>query len=198
VDLRSWISGEHAAVRDRLRQQVLGRVPLARWDERPGTGAGDEPAGSSIAWLLWHLTRHQDVAVHAVVRGGDDVLHAQGWDGRVGAAAFAPGTGLSESDDRAAAAALDLDVLPAYVDAVWDATAAWLADDWEPAVLDAVPDAAAALARLGVSDADYDWLYRMWDGKPGAFHVQWETVGHGFNHLGEMVHLRNRMGLGGF
>jgi hypothetical protein len=38
----------------------------------------------------------------------------------------------------------------------------------------------------------------MWDGKPVSFHVSWETVGHGFNHLGEMVHLRNQMGLGGY
>jgi hypothetical protein len=196
VDLRSWIAAEHAAVRDRLRQQVLGRVPVERWDERPGSGDG--AAGPSIAWLLWHLTRHQDVAVHAVVRGGADVLHIGGWDARLGAAGFAPGTGLSESDDRAAAAALDVDALGGYVDAVWDATAAWLAEGFDPAVLDAVPDAAGALRRLGVSATDYDWLYRMWDGKPAAFHVQWETVGHGFNHLGEMVHLRNRMGLGGF
>jgi hypothetical protein len=191
VDLRGWVVGEHAAVRDRIRQQVLGRVPRERRDERPDDS-------SSIAWLLWHLTRPQDVAVHAVVRGGADVLHAGGWAARVGATGFAPGTGLSEGDDRAAAAALDLDALDGYVDAVWDATASWRTSADLTAELDRVPDAPGALARLGVSDADYDWLYRMWDGKPVSFHVQWEAVGHGFNHLGEMVHVRNAMGLGGF
>jgi hypothetical protein len=191
MELQSWILAEHAAVRDRVRQQVLGRVPRERRDERPD-------GSSSIAWLLWHLTRHQDVAVHAVARGGEDVLHAGGWAARVGASGFAPGTGLSEGDDRAAAAALDLDALDAYVDAVWDATAGWLASADLAADLDRVPDAAGALGRLSVSDTDYDWLYRMWDGKPVSFHVQWEAVGHGFNHLGEMVHLRNAMGLGGF
>jgi hypothetical protein len=191
MDLRGWVSAEHAAVRDRIRQQVLGRVPRERRDERP-----DDT--SSVAWLLWHLTRHQDVAVHAVVRGTDDVLHTGGWDGRLGTSGFAPGTGLSEGDDRAASSALDLDALDAYVDAVWDATAAWLASADLAADLDRVPDAAGALRRLGVAEDGYDWLYRMWDGKPVAFHVQWEAVGHGFNHLGEMVHLRNAMGLGGF
>jgi hypothetical protein len=191
MDLRGWVVGEHAGVRERIRQQVLGRVPRERRDERPD-------GSSSIAWLLWHLTRHQDVAVHAVVRGGDDVLHAGGWDGRLGAAGFAPGTGLSEGDDRAASAALDLDALDAYVDAVWDATGAWLASADLASELDRVPDAPGALRRLGVSETEYDWLYRMWDAKPVAFHVQWETVGHGFNHLGTMVHLRNAMGLGGF
>ena len=194
MELQSWILGEHASVRDRIRQQVLGRVPRERRDERPDDS-------SSIAWLLWHLARHQDVAVHAVVRGGDDVLHAGGWSDRIGASGFAPGTGLSEGDDRAAAAALDVEALDAYVDAVWDATSAWLGSRPSAdlaADLDRVPDAAAALARLSVSDADYDWLYRMWDGKPVGWHVQWEAIGHGFNHLGEMVHLRNAMGLGGF
>jgi hypothetical protein len=190
MDLRGWIVADHAAVRDRIRQQVLGRVPPERRDERPD-------GSSSIAWLLWHLTRHQDVAVHVVVRGGIDVLHGGGWAERVGAGAFAPGTGLSEGDDRAAAAALDPHALVAYVDAVWDATAAWLAEV-TPGQLDRVPDAPAGLRRLDVSEAEYDWLYRMWDGKPVSFHVSWETVGHGFNHLGEMVHLRNTMGLGGF
>jgi hypothetical protein len=181
-------------VRDRIRQQVLGRVPRERRDERPD-------GSSSIAWLLWHLTRHHDVAVHAVVRGGDDVLHGGGWAERVGASAFAPGTGLAEGDDRAAAAALDPEAVVAYVDAVWDATTAWLASlpSADLAVeLDRVPDASGALARLDVSNTDYDWLHRMWDGKPVAFHVQWEAIGHGCNHLGEMVHLRNAMGLGGF
>jgi DinB superfamily len=190
MDLRSWIVAEHAAVRDRISQQVLARVPTERRDECPD-------GSSSIAWLLWHLTRHQDVAVHAVVRGGDDVLQRDGWAARVGATGFVPGTGLSEGDDRAAAAALDLDALDAYVDAVWAETAGWLTSV-DPAELDRVPDAAAGLARLAVSDRDYDWLYRMWDGKPVSFHVSWETIGHGFNHLGEMVHLRNAMGLGGF
>ena len=38
----------------------------------------------------------------------------------------------------------------------------------------------------------------MWDGKPAAWFLQWSAVGHGINHLGELVSIRNRMGLSPF
>ncbi|HEV8296703.1 MAG TPA: DinB family protein [Acidimicrobiales bacterium] len=191
MDLRSWIGAEHAMVATRIRDQVLGRVPVERWNDRPCDGA------SSIAWLLWHALRHQDVAINAVVRGTDEVLHRDGWAARVGASTFAPGAGLAEADDRDAAARLEVAALAGYADAVWVETAAWLAtvdaDD-----LDRVPDAPAALARVGVAESAYPWLHRMWRDKPVSFHVSWEAIGHGFNHLGELVHLRNELGYGGF
>jgi hypothetical protein len=181
---------QHTDVVARVTNQVLARVPLERRDERPCAGS------SSISWLLWHALRHQDVAVNAVARGVDEVLHRDGWAARVGAAAFAGGTGLAEADDRAAAACLDAAALDAYAVAVGAETAAWL-ETLTGAELDRVPDAAAGLGRAGVPDEAYPWLYRMWDGKPVAFFVSWEAIGHGYNHLGEMVHLRNEMGLGG-
>ena len=135
--------------------------------------------------------------MNAVVRGGAEVLARDDWAARVGAAGFPPGTGLAEADDRAAAAALDATALEAYATAVWAETTAWLgtvtADE-----LDRVPDAAAGLARAAVPESDYPWLHRMWAGKPVSFFASWESLGHCYNHLGEMVHLRNEMGLGGF
>jgi hypothetical protein len=191
VNLTQLLLAQHEDVTARITNQVLGRVPIERRDERPCAGS------SSIAWLLWHAVRHQDVAINAVVRGIEEVLQRDGRAARVGAVSFVDGTGLAEADDRDAAAALDGAELADYAAAVWAETAAWLATVTE-AELDRVPDAAAGLRRAGVDPEAYPWLYRMWDGKPVAFFVTWEAIGHGFNHLGEMVHLRNEMGLGGF
>ena len=44
----------------------------------------------------------------------------------------------------------------------------------------------------------FDWLYAMWEGKPAAFFVSWEAIGHGVSHLGELIATRNRMGLSPF
>ncbi len=191
MDLRSWLLADHADVGNRVRTQVLARVPRERWNEH----VDDET--SSIAWILWHMLRHQDVALNAVVRGIDEVLATDGWAERLGVTALNPGTGLSEAGDRDAAALIDLEALEGYAEALWAATAAWLAEV-DPAELDRVPDAAAGLRRATVSEDGYPWLYRMWTAKPVTFHVSWETIGHGYNHLGEMVNLRNRMGHGGF
>jgi hypothetical protein len=38
----------------------------------------------------------------------------------------------------------------------------------------------------------------MWDGKPTAWFVQWEAVGHVQGHLGEMISVRSRLGLSPF
>jgi hypothetical protein len=191
MDLRTWIRMQHDDVCGRLRSQVLGRVPRERWNDRPDPGSG------SVAWVLWHATRHQDVAVNAVVRGVDDVLSGGRWVDDLGVAGFAPGTGLSEGDDIDAAAALSLDAIDAYAGAVWAQTAAWL-DDVTADELDRVPDSTAALHRLGIDAQEYAWLQRMWEAKPVSFHVAWEAIGHGLNHLGELTQIRNRLGYGGF
>jgi hypothetical protein len=99
---------------------------------------------------------------------------------------------LSESEDRTVAAALDPHGVEAYAEAVWAETSAWL-EAIEPVELARVPDVTAGLERLGVDLGEYDWLDRMWADKPVGFHVQWEATGHGYLHLGEMVHLRNEM-----
>ena len=64
--------------------------------------------------------------------------------------------------------------------------------------LNAVPDSSARLAAAGVAESEVPWLYRMWDGKPASFHIRWEAIGHGVTHTGEMVSMRNRMGLSPF
>lgn len=191
MELGEWIATEHRDICARLRAQVLDRVPIERWDEPTGG------TGTSVAWVLWHALRHQDVAVNAVVLGGDDVLSTGDWAARVGADRLAPGAGLSEADDRTSSACLVTSELTAYAEAVWAATDAAIARA-DLTSLDRVPDAHDALRRLRVSESDYDWLYRMWEGKPVSFHLRWEAIAHGANHLGELVHLRSSMGIRAF
>ncbi|RPI10857.1 MAG: hypothetical protein EHM63_02550 [Actinobacteria bacterium] len=70
---------------------------------------------------------------------------------------------------------------------------------FDVAGLDAVPDAAKGLGEIaGVDEAAVPWLYNMWNGKAASFFVSWEDIGHGLNHLGEMVSVRNRLGLSPF
>ena len=77
------------------------------------------------------------------------------------------------------------------------ATLAWLVEA-DLGVLDGVPDSAAALSTIDTPEDRFGWLYSMWEGKPGQFFLSWEAVGHGFNHLGELITLRNRLGFSRF
>lgn len=189
MDLRRWILADHQQVNERLAGQVLAHVPAERQREQSDGG------GSSISFLLWHVARHHDLAVNGVVRGRDLVL--DGWRGRLGADGLGPATGLAEAEDRDVTDRLDPEAVIGYQQAVADATGAWLSEV-DLGTLDEVPDAAAALDAAGLAQADLPWLYAMWDRKPVSFFVRWEDIGHGITHVGEMVSIRNRMGLSPF
>jgi hypothetical protein len=189
VELIEWIVAEHDSVLGRFENSVVSVVPLERWRDPAG------PGGSSLAWLAFHTAYHEDVAVNAVLRSAPIRLADVRDD--LGIVAIAPAVGLGEAEAHELSAALDLEALLAYVRAVHGGTAGWLAGV-EPSALTAVPASADALASAGIDDTEVPWLYRMWDGKPASFFVQWEAIGHRINHVGEMVSLRNRLGLSPF
>ncbi|MGH9132705.1 MAG: DinB family protein [Ilumatobacteraceae bacterium] len=189
MDLRSWVLADHASAMQRLERQVLERVPDDRWAERADDG------GNSIGWAVLHAWYHQDVGL-AVARGTDPLMS----DRRVslGLAGLAPFVGMGEAEVDGTVAALDPTALVAYVHEVHARTAEWFADA-ELGVLDTVPDASARLADLaGIARDDAGWLHDMWTDKPVGWFVQWECIGHGHTHVGEMVSVRNRLGLSPF
>lgn len=190
MDLRSWVSGDLASLRRRLDGGVLTVIPHARRAERVDGG------GIAPTYVLWHLTRHHDVAVNRVLRGRAEVV--EGWAGRLGITTDL-WRGLAEGEDGELVDRLDPEALDGYALAVLDATAAWVAEVGDlGAALDVAPDTTAALQALGAPEDRFDWLYRMWSGQPGSFFLGWEAIGHGYNHLGELTSIRNRMGLSPF
>jgi hypothetical protein len=190
VDLISWIRGDLDAAEARLHHGIVRHVPAQRWNEVVDGG------GSTLHHLLLHLTRHHDLAVNAVIRDRsplfDDHRRALGLAGE-------PITvGVSEAEDRAATAGIDHDALLAYAAATVDATRSWL-DTVGAMVFATVPSASERLAvRAGIDTDRYGWLHEMWTDKAVSWLVQWPVVGHTNAHVGEMVSIRNRMGLSPF
>jgi len=190
MDLRTWITAEHASLGDRLRDSVLERVPVERWTEHADGG------GSCLAQLLVHVSLHADLALHAVVLAQAPLIET--WRDRLGLTHLGPHQGLPEAEDPEVVASVQVDALLDYAAAVHGATATWITGA-DLAQLDVVPDASRRLAELGGVEVDaVPWLHRMWSDKPVWWFVQWECTGHVLNHLGEMVSLRNRMGLSPF
>jgi hypothetical protein len=188
VDLRSWIAADLDSLRRRLEGGVLSVIPHDRRSERVDGG------GIAPTYVLWHLTRHHDVAVNRVVRGTDEVIEA--WTGRLGVADDL-WRGLAEGEDADLVNVLDPAAVDGYALAVLEATRGWL-DDADLGALDRTLDTDTALAALGAPEDRFGWLYDMWRGQPASFFVSWEAVGHGYSHLGELVSIRNRMGLSPF
>jgi hypothetical protein len=188
MDLRSWLVADLEGLRMRLENGVLNTLPPARRGERVDGG------GIAPTYVLWHTARHHDVAVNRVLRGADEVVDQ--WTDRLGVATDL-WRGLAEGEDADLVDELDPEAVGHYALAVISATLSWI-ETADLAVLDPVPESGAALDTLGTPSGRFDWLYSMWDGKPAIFFLQWEAIAHGYNHLGELVSIRNRMGLSPF
>lgn len=186
--LRRWIVDDMTSARARLVGGVLDLVPAERL---PGVVDG---GGVPPVYVLWHLARHHDVAVNGVLRGGDQVVLAHTSSLGVSEGLW---RGLSESADLDLVDVLDPAGVVAYTRAVLDSTVEWLGEA-DLNALDSTPDAAAILAAMGTPTDDFDWLYRMWDAKPARWFLSWEAIGHVVTHTGELVSLRNRLGLSPF
>ncbi len=188
MKLTTWIDDDLASLRNRLANGVFSVVPSDRMGERVDEG------GIAAVYVAWHTARHHDVAVNGVLRRTDEVLDE--WAPRVGIAGDT-WRGLAENEDHELVTQLDPEAVSQYLLAVIDHTRDWVVD-LDPSVLDQAPDPEGALQRIGTPEDRFDWLYSMWAGKPASFFLSWEAIGHGYNHLGELISIRNRMGLSPF
>ena len=190
VDLHAWTMADLASLRGKLTNGVVELVPQERWHEQADGG------GSTIAGLLLHLARHQDLAVNAVVRNRPPVFMEH--RDALGLAAAPMGVGLAERESLEWTRHIGPDALRAYVDDVFTTTTAWL-DALGSLALDVEPNTAYRLTHQGQLDPDdFPWLYSMWHGKAVWWFVQWPVLGHGHTHTGEAVSIRDRFGLSPF
>ncbi len=191
MDLKRWITGEYGGIRTVFNMGVLNAVPKEKLAEKPSPGA------NSIAWLVWHLARTEDVAINSVVRGIPQVLTRDDWPARLGISRTEMGTGFSDDEVADFSSAVNIDELLAYWQAVGHETEAWLRDVEAPA-LDEVPDVAARLAQAPafVSPAA-SWVTGLWANKPASFFLGWVTIGHAYLHIGEMQAVRGQLGIKG-
>ena len=163
---------------------------------RPRFGEHPDQGGSCLAQLMFHASLHADLALHAVVMDAAPLIHH--WRDRLGLAGLRPHQGLPEAEDPAVVSTIDVPALLDYAQAVHHATAEWVGAA-DLTMLDKIPPASDRLhASGGVSVEAVPWLHAMWADKPISWFVQWECSGHWLNHLGEMISVRNRMGLSPF
>jgi hypothetical protein len=165
-------------------------VPIDRWTERPADGR------NSLAWLLWHMARCQDLPVNVVLRGGPQVLD-EGWIQRLGVEATTIGTGFGDEELAGFDGAIDVPALLAYWDKVCSTTDGWLrsiTDDELVAVLAGKPDIDERLGAVGDTAA---WVYDLWRGQEGSFFLRWVALGHGYWHAGEAASVAGALGYPG-
>lgn len=190
MDLHAWMLSDLASMRSKLFDSVIRLVRTDRWHEQADGG------GTTLAGLLFHVARHQDLAVNGVIR--NHTLLFEEYRDVLGLAGHGATVGLPEAEDRAATALLEPNALLNYLTAVFDRTHEWL-EPLGSMALDIEPNTDYRLThRGGLQREEVPWLYSMWEGKALWWLVQWPVIGHGHAHTGEAISIRNRMGLSPF
>ncbi len=193
MDFAALIRTEHDELRAFYERAVQRIVPPELLPVRPGG------AGNSIAWLVWHLARVEDIVINTIVRGTPQILLAGEWAARMRVADPRVGTGFEEAEVEGLSRAIDVAALDGYWQAVRRATDDWLAS--VPAgFFDTVPDVRARLSAIQpiAPPKAQEGLIGFWSGRPASFLVRFPLIDHGFLHLGEMLAIRGRLGLKGF
>jgi DinB family protein len=99
----------------RLVDDLLSGLTEAQARGRP------HPGVNTVAWLIWHSARIEDVGVNRFLADRPQVLD-DGWAGRLAASRRDVGTGMSDAEVDSLSAIVDLQALRGYWRAVTDRT----------------------------------------------------------------------------
>lgn len=94
-----------------LVEGLLAKLPEAQLRARP------HPGVNTIAWLVWHSARIEDLAVNRFLAGRPQVLD-EGWIERLAVPRRDVGTGMTDAEVDGLSARIDLQALKGYWDAV--------------------------------------------------------------------------------
>lgn len=146
------------------------------------------PEHNSIAWLVWHMARCEDVAVNTLLRGCDEVLDRDDWLAKLGITSRHIGTGATVAEVEAISQTIDLATLRAYWVAVGQETQAWAAtldfDTLGKLVTDTEVQRAIDKGDLGEQAA---WVGPFWVSSAWTYatFLFWLAIEHNWFHLGE-------------
>lgn len=158
--------------------------------------ARPQPGTNSLAWLLWHIARTEDMGVNLFVAGRRTVLEEDGWLERLGLERIDMGAGMSDDEVGEITSRVSIAELRAYRAAVGlrtkEIVAAMRPEELdEPIDVDRVEQAYAD----GVVSERAAWVRQFAGGKSKAFMLSHTGMAHSFMHLGEAWCVRSMLGL---
>lgn len=156
---------------------------------RPQTGF------NSMAWLLWHITRGEDIGANLVVAEQSQVFD-DGWPGKLGVSRRDFGPGMTDDEVDEFNEAINIDALLAYRDAVGRQTQQIIqsldAAELEKPIRTELVDRARADGAVSPGGA---WVLDRWADKNKTYALGHTILGHSFIHLGQMDINRGLLGL---
>ena len=198
MDARDLLIEEHSA----LHSAAVGGNK-ASMAERTFGGLTDDQMRvrpredlNSLAWLMWHIARAEDIMTNIIVNGREQV-YDDGWMQRLKIARRDFGIGMTMPEVVELSAKIDLAALRDYRDAVGRRTreivGAYGQQDWEGDIEAAAVERAGALGCFGDRT---EALVKAFSGRPRRAVLSGIVVMHSAMHMGEGATVRTAGGFG--
>jgi hypothetical protein len=147
----------------------------------------------SVAWLIWHIARIEDVTMNLLLAGTSQVLYRGDWLAQMKIEASDVGTGMGEAGVADLSARVDIDALRAYRLAVGRRTRE-IAKQIQPEELKQKPDA-ARLQRVNDEGAVVEaalGLIDTWGKWKKVRLLAMPATRHSYTHLNEALRVKRR------
>ena len=149
---------------------------------------------NSVAWLLWHIARCEDVVGGAILSTDGQVLD-DGWDVKMSVPRRDIGTGMTTSEVRELSQRIDIDALIEYRLRVGQRTETLVGTLDDRSMDEPVtPDSVDTLRALETFGAHAGWVGDYWQTRTKAWFL-WLPTGHCYQHLGEAITIRTMIGV---
>jgi hypothetical protein len=151
---------------------------------------------NSLAWLLWHIARGEDIFLNPVLTGRPQVLD-EAWRKRLGVHRPDLGTGMTSAEVSELTRQIDIGALREYRDAVGRRTrevvGGFKAQDWEGQT---TPEAVQRAAGEGAFGVRTEMMVKAFTGRPRVMILSGVCLFHAAGHMGEAGTVRTAGGFG--
>ena len=167
-------------VLDGLTDQQIKTVP------RPGL--------NSIAWLLWHIARIEDLSINFLVLAQTQVLMSSNWLARLSLPSPDVGASMDAAEVAALSAQVCVPALKEYRDEVGRCARAGVLRLQAAQLKMVVPEAAIQQLRdEGSISRKGEWLAEYYTGRTWGFFLTRTATSHNFIHLNEAGRARAKL-----
>ena len=169
---------------------VFGGLTDEQLRQRP------QPGINSLAWLLWHMARSEDMAVNILIAGQPQLIEAGGWMRKLGLSRVDIGTGMSDDEVSDFTATVEIDAIRAYRAAVGKRTrevvAALRPEQLEEPIDGSYLERAYAEGAIAPNG---EWLRGFIKGRTTEFVLCHVGTRHNYIHIGEAMCVRSLLGV---
>ena len=198
MDARDLLLDEHC----RVHSAAVGGDKMSM-AERTFGGLTDEQMRvrpredlNSLAWLMWHIARAEDVFANLLISGRDQVLD-EGWFARLKISRPDFGIGMTKPEVSELSAKIDIAALRDYRDAVGRRTREIVGGfgpgDWKGEIEARALEKASALGCFGTRA---EGMAKAFAGRPRSAVVPAILIMHSAMHMGEAATVRTTGGFG--